>query len=74
MSGASVAAEHKRRRFVRPAFKDIRATRFLTNRVQIQTVNQFQNGILIRRIADADFQPVGFFQTLAVFSVDEILD
>ena len=41
MPRAGVAAEHKCRGLVRPAFKDIRAFRFLADGVQIKPVDQF---------------------------------
>ena|SRR5436853_4629159 len=57
---ADIAAEHERCRPIRPAFENIRALRFLTNRVQIQALNQLEQMILVRRIAQTNPQPFGF--------------
>ena len=54
---ANVAAEHERRSSIRPAFKDVRATRFLTNSVQVKSLDQLQHVILIGWIAQPDLQP-----------------
>ena len=59
MARADVAAQHESRRAIRPALKDVRATRFLTNRVQIQPFDQLQDVVLIRRIAQTNLQPFG---------------
>jgi hypothetical protein len=60
MSRADVAAQHESRRAVRPALKDIRTARFLTDGVQIQPFDELQNLILIGRIAEANPKPFGF--------------
>jgi hypothetical protein len=59
MARADVAAEHEGGGAVRPTLEDIRAARFLTDRVQIQPLDQIEHMILIRRVADANLQPVG---------------
>ena len=64
---ASVAAEHERGGLVRPAFKDIRAFRFLTDRVQIQPVDQLENRVLIARIAELDLQPIRLLEAVRGF-------
>jgi hypothetical protein len=51
---ANVAAEHKSRGAIRPAFKDVGTASFLTNRVQVQSFNQAQYVVLIRRVAQPD--------------------
>jgi hypothetical protein len=51
---ADVASEHKSGGPVRPAFKNVRAARFLANCVKIQAFDQLQNMILICRISKAD--------------------
>src|SRR5687767_3171930 len=61
MTSADVAAEHERRRAVRPALKDVRATRFLTNGVQVEALNQFEHLVLIGRIAQTNAQPFGLW-------------
>ncbi len=63
MPGANVAAQHKGCGPISPAFKDIRTLRFLTNSVQIQSLNQLQQVILIRRIAQTNSQPLWFWLT-----------
>jgi hypothetical protein len=59
MARADVSAQHERRRSVRPAFEDVWTTGFLTDGVQVQALNQFQNIVLIGGIAQPDFQPFG---------------
>src|ERR1700704_3476101 len=63
MAGADVAAEHERCGAIGPAFKDIWAPRFLTNRVQVQAFDQLEQVILVRRIAQTNPQPIGFWLT-----------
>src|SRR4051794_20368687 len=58
MPSADVAAQHEGRRAIGPALKNIRALRFLTDRVQIQTFDQLEQMILVRRIAQLDAQPI----------------
>src|SRR2546423_13139300 len=60
---ADVPAEHEGCSPVSPALEDVWALRFLTNRVQVQTLNQLQQMILVRRIANADAEPIGFWLT-----------
>src|SRR5690242_11815780 len=57
MTRANVAAQHEGRSAIRPAFKDVRALRFLTDGVQVQPLNQLQQMILVRRIAQTNAQP-----------------
>jgi hypothetical protein len=61
MSRADVARQHEGGRAVRPTLEDVRAARFLTNRVQVQSLNQTQHVILVRRVADANLQPFGLW-------------
>jgi hypothetical protein len=70
----SVAAEHKCGRFIGPALEDVRTFRFLANRVEVKTLDEIQNGILIRRIAQLDLQPVRLLEAFAVLAVNEFLD
>jgi len=60
MTRADVAAEHERRRAIRPTLKDVRTTSFLTNGVQVESFDQLQYLVLIRWIAQTDAQPFGF--------------
>ena len=59
MTRANVAAEHERRGAIGPTLKYVRTTCFLTNRVQIESFDQLQHLVLIRRIAQADAKPFG---------------
>lgn len=51
MARADVSAQHECRGPVRPAFEDVWATGLLTDGVQVQALNQFQNIVLIGWIA-----------------------
>ena len=57
MTRANIAAEHERGGAVRPAFENVRTTRFLTNRVQIESFDQLQHLVLIGWVAQADAEP-----------------
>ena len=57
---ADITCEHEGCGAVRPTFKDVGATCFLANRVKIQTFDQFENVVLIGRIAQANTEPVRF--------------
>src|SRR5690242_5728647 len=54
MARAGIAAEHKRSRLVRPTFENVRAFRFLADCVEVQTVDQLKDGILVARVAKLD--------------------
>jgi hypothetical protein len=56
---ANVAAQHEGRSPIGPALKNIRTASFLTHRVQIQTLNQLQDVVLIGWVAQTNFQPFG---------------
>src|SRR5687768_12044129 len=71
---ASVAAEHKCRGLVRPALKNIRAFRFLANRMQVQPADQIEHGVLVARIAELYLQPIRLPQPLAMLAVEKILN
>src|SRR5436190_16903782 len=60
MTGTDVAAQHKGRSPISPALEDVRTPRFLTNRVQVQALNQVEQMVLIRWITEANPQPLGF--------------
>jgi hypothetical protein len=55
MPRANVASEHEGGRAIRPAFKNIRAARFLADRVKVQALDQLQHVVLIRRVAQTNF-------------------
>src|SRR6185436_16225059 len=55
---ANVSTQHERGGAIRPALEDVWAPRFLADRVQVQTLNQLQQMVLIRRIAKANPQPL----------------
>ncbi len=58
VSRADITAEHECGRAVRPAFKDVRATRLLADRMKIQTFDQLQDIVLVGWIAQANPEPV----------------
>ena len=60
---ADIAAEHKGSSAVSPALKDVWTLCFLTNRVQVQALNQLQQVILVGRIAQTNPQPFRFWLT-----------
>src|SRR5947207_7811218 len=60
MTGTDVAAQHKGRSPISPALEDVWAPCFLTNRVQVQALNQVEQMVLIGWIAQANSQPTGF--------------
>jgi hypothetical protein len=60
---ANIAAEHEGGGTIRPAFEDVGAVRFLTNSMKVQTLDQLQDVILIRRIAQTNLQPLRLWQT-----------
>ena len=63
VSRADVAAEHERRSSIRPAFKNVWTTSFLTNRVQVKSLDQLQHVVLIGWIAQPDLQPFRLWLT-----------
>lgn len=74
MPRTCVAAEHERRGLVGPAFKDVWAFRFLTDGVQIEAVDEFEDGVLILRIAELDLEPIGLLEPLTALSIEKILN
>ena len=63
MACADVAAKHEGRCSIGPAFEDVGTARFLTDGMQIETLDQLQDLVLITRVAQADAQPFGFWLT-----------
>src|SRR5437868_5260960 len=63
MTGTDVAAQHKGRSPISPALEDVWAPCFLTNRMQIQALNQVEQMVLIGWIAQTNPQPSGFWLT-----------
>ena len=63
MASADVSAQHECRRAIRPAFENVRALRFLTDCVEIQSLNQLQQTVLIRGVAETDPEPIRFLLT-----------
>jgi hypothetical protein len=59
----NISSEHERRSAIRPAFEDVWTTSFLANRVEIQSFNQLKDIVLVRRVTQADSQPLGFWLT-----------
>ena len=74
MSRAGVTAEHKRCSFIGPAFENIRTLGLLANRMQVQAIDKFEDGVLIARVAQLDLQPVGLFESLSLFAIEKFLD
>ena len=63
MTRADVAAEHERRGAIRPAFEDVWTARFLAHGVEVESFDQLQNVVLVRRIAETDPEPFGLWLT-----------
>jgi len=61
MACADVAAEHEGGCAIGPAFKNVWTARFLADGVQIETFDQLQDLVLIRRVTQADAQPFGLW-------------
>jgi hypothetical protein len=57
VTGANVTAEHESSCAIGPTFENVRTTRFLADGVQIETFDQLQHVVLIRRIAQTDAKP-----------------
>src|ERR1043166_1630836 len=74
MPRTGVAAEHKCCGLISPAFKNVRAFCLLANGVQIETGNKVENSILVSRISEFYFQPIRFFQPLALLAVEKSLN
>ena len=70
MPRANVAPQHKGRSSISPALEDVWAPCFLTNRVQIQALNQAEQMVLIGWIAQPNPQP--FRLRLAWFGVQNL--
>ena len=51
---ADIAAQHERGGAIGPALKNVRTLGFLTNRVQIQPLDQLEEMVLIRRITQTN--------------------
>ena len=60
MTRADVSAQHKSRSPVRPALEDVWTPGLLTDGVQVQPLDQFQDIVLICRIAKPNLQPFRF--------------
>jgi hypothetical protein len=63
VAGTDVAAQHEGGRTVGPALKDVGALRFLTNRVQVQALDQLEQVVLVRRITQTNAEPLGLWLT-----------
>ncbi len=71
MPRTCIAAEHESRGLIGPAFEDIRALCLLADGVKIQSVDQVQDLILVRRVAQFYLQPIRLFQPFTLFSVQK---
>ena len=74
MPSARIAAEHERRGLVSPAFKDVRALGFLADGMEIKAVDEFENRVLILRIAELDLEPIRLLEPLTALSIEKILN
>ena len=54
MTRADVAAEHEGRSAIGPTFENVWTASFLANCVQVETFDELQHLVLIRRVAQAD--------------------
>ena len=63
MTRADVTAEHEGCSAIRPTLENVRTACFLANCVQIQPLDQLQDVVLVRRIAQSDLQPLRFWLT-----------
>jgi hypothetical protein len=63
MPGTDVTAQHEGGGAIGPALEDVRTLGLLTNRVQVQTLDQLEQMVLIRRIAQTNPQPFGLWLT-----------
>ena len=70
MPGADVAAQHKGRSPISPALENVGAPCFLTNRVQIQTIDQLEQMVLVRRITQTNPQPLRLWLTRLIKNVE----
>src|SRR6185437_11967469 len=59
MTRADVAAQHERSGAIGPTLKNVWATRFLADGVQVQTFNQLQHLVLVGRVTETDAKPFG---------------
>src|SRR5438552_17518983 len=57
---AAIAGQHEGCSAIGPAVEDVRTFCFLTNRVQVQALNQVEQMVLIGWIAQTNPQPLGF--------------
>jgi hypothetical protein len=59
MTRADIATQHEGGGAIGPALKNVRAFCFLTNGVQFQALDQLQQMVLVRGIAETNPQPIG---------------
>ena len=57
---ADVTAQHERCSAIGPTLKNVGATRLLAYRVKIQTLDQLEHVVLVRRITQSNLEPLGF--------------
>jgi hypothetical protein len=60
MPRADISAQHKGCGPIRPALKNVWASRLLADGVQIQSFNQLKDMILISWVSETDFEPFRF--------------
>ena len=59
MTRANITAEHERGGAIGPALKNVGTARFLTDGVEVESLDQLQHLVLIGRVAQTDAQPLG---------------
>ena len=59
MARTDIASQHESSSPISPALKNVGTLRFLTDGVQNQTFNQFEQVVLVRRITQTNAQPLG---------------
>src|SRR5712691_6555277 len=60
MARADVTAQHERCRAIGPTLKNVWATRLLAYCVKIQTFDQLEHVVLVRRVTQSNLEPLGF--------------
>ena len=60
---ADITAQHECGGAIRPTFKDVRTPGFLTDGMQVQTLDQLEQMVLVRRITQTNPQPFRLWLT-----------
>ncbi len=70
MTRADIAAKHESRSPIGPTLKNVWTTGFLADGVQVESFDQLQHLILVRRITQTDAKPFGFGLTYLLIVTD----